>query len=519
MKKKMFIISFIVLFLAIIGFQYKVEYDIRSQVPSSKWSKEVAISSGNVTSFPKSLKNDKNNIVAFNDGGKLRLVETDELGKKIAEKTFDTKDTLIKEVNLLKAQGFFYLSFNSYENGANSLKIIKLDKGLNKIDASRIENITETCQIGDDILVVGYKEKIQVLDMAKNSKKDFDIKGATLLSGVKTENGFMFTYCNGEEGFSYITMKNGVASAPKLAGVLNKSTAMSFIHTATSSDSKNGYLLVEYSVQGEIIGARILEFALDGSNKNSSELYVNNNKYIYNVVGTYSKEGARFFATTDRIFGTKDKQQAIVDFILKDNKVASYSYVTRLVGLTTYPAINGDTIAYCSYNKPNLYGVYLASQNEGFKVANNVHLPIETKQATLNTLQGAIYSLVYIIYPIKWLMPVILLICILTFFSYSFSDKKKKISFILISVVSSALKISVVLSNSYGDNLYLLPQILAHKWVAVLISIFISTICYFFGYNLYSEDLDEMVISRFGIALLLDTMLTMMIFVPFFLTI
>ncbi|MBZ9684927.1 hypothetical protein G9F72_000945 [Clostridium estertheticum] len=518
MKKKMYIISFVVLFFTIIGFQYKVEYDIRSQPPSDKWSKEVAISKGNVTSFPKILKNDKNNIVAFNDGEKLQLVETDDLGKKIVEKTFETKTTLVKEVNLLKVQDFFYLSYNSYENGTNSLKIIKLDKELKELETARIENITETYQIGEDILIVGYKDKIQVLDMTKDSKMDFNIKGATLFSGVKTESGYIFTYSNGEEGFSYITVQGGVASSPKLAGVLIKSGAMTFLHTATSSDSKNGYLLIEYSVQGEIVGNRILEFALDGSNKNSSDLYINDNKNIYNVVGTYSKDGARFFATTERIFGIKDSQQSIVDFILKDNKVASYSYVTRLTGLTTYPAISGDTVAYASYNKKDEYGVYLGSQNEEFKKANNVHLPIETKQATTNTLQGFVYSLVYLIYPIKWLMPTAFLISIMTFFSYSFTDKKKKLYFILISIVSFALKISVILSNSYGDKIYLLPHVLAHKWMAILTGIVISTLCYSFGYNLYNKDLEAMPISKFGIALVLDTMLTMMIFVPFFLT-
>ena len=77
---------------------------------------------------------------------------------------------------------------------------------------------------------------------------------------------------------------------------------------------------------------------------------------------------------------------------------------------------------------------------------------------------------------------------------------------------------STVLGNSYGEKMYLLPQILAHKWVAVLIGLVISTICYSFGYNLYKKDLEAMPISKFGIALVLDTMLTMMIFVPFFLT-
>ncbi len=518
LKNRMYLISFIVLFFAIIGFQYKVEYDIRKQPPSDKWSKEVTIAKGNVTSFPKIIKDDKNNIVAFNDGGKLQIVVTDDLGKKIAEKSFETKDTLVKEVNLLKAQGFFYLSWNSYENGSNSLKIIKLDSELNKIDTSRIENITETCQIGEDILIVGYKDKIQVLDMAKNSKLNLDIKGISLISGAKTESGYMFTYSNGEEGFSYITVQGGVASAPKLAGVLNKSVAMTFMHTATSSDSENGYLLIEYSVQGEIVGTRILEFALDGSSKNASELYINGNKNIYNVVGTYSKEGARFFATTDRIFGTKDNQQGIVEFILRGNKVFSYSYVTRLAGLTTYPAISGDTIAYASYNKKDEYGVYLGSQNEAFKKANNIHLASETKQARLYTLQGFVYSLVYIIYPIKWIMPVLLLISIMTFFSYSLTDKKKKLYFILISIISFALKISVVLGNSYGERIYLLPQILAHKWVAILIGSILSAICYSFGYKLYKDDLEAMPISKFGIALVLDTMLTMMVFVPFFLT-
>ncbi|MBW9158373.1 hypothetical protein G9F71_001290 [Clostridium sp. FP2] len=518
MKKKMYIISFIVLFFAIIGFQYKVEYDIRKQPPSDKWSKEVAISKGNITCFPKILKNDKNNIVAFNDGGKLQLVVTDDLGKKVMEKTFQTKDTLVKEVNLLKGQGEVYLSYNSYDNGANSLKIIKLDKELKELNRTKIENITETYQIGEDILIMGYKDKIQVLDMAKNSKMNFDIKGASLFSGVKTESGCMVTYFNGKDGFSYITIKDGVASLPKLAGVLNKSDSMTFMNTATSSDSKNGYLLIEYSVQGEIVGTRILEFALDGSSKNSSELYIGNNKNIYNVVGTNSKEGARFFATTDRIFGTKDRQQSIVDFILKDNKVASYSFASRLSGLTTYPAISGDTIAYASYNKEDEYGIYIGSQNERFKKANNIHLAVETKQTRLNTLQGLLYSFVYIIYPIKWSIPVIMLISIITFFSYSFSEKKKKLSFILISIVSFALKTSTVLSNSYGDNLYLLPQILSQKWVAVLVGVVISTICYSFGYKLYKKDLEAMPIGKFGIALVLDTTLTMMIFVPFFIT-
>ena len=68
MKNKMYTIGFIVLFFAIIGFQYKVEYDIRIQPPSVKWSKEVSIFKGNVTTFPKILKNNENNIVAFNDG-------------------------------------------------------------------------------------------------------------------------------------------------------------------------------------------------------------------------------------------------------------------------------------------------------------------------------------------------------------------------------------------------------------------------------------------------------------------
>ncbi|MGH4125963.1 MAG: hypothetical protein ACREV6_23910 [Clostridium sp.] len=518
MKKKMYIISFIVLFFAIIGFQYKVEYDIRRQPPSTKWSKEVAISKGNITCFPRILKNDKNNIVAFNDGGKLQVVVTDDLGKKIVEKSFETKDTLVKEVNLLKGQGFFYLSYNSYDNGANSLKIIKLDKELKELDRTKIENITQTYQIGEDILIVGYKDKIQVLDVAKNSKINFNIKGATLFSGVKTESGCMFTYCNGEEGFSYITVQDGVASLPKVAGVLNKSASMTFNNTATASDSKNGYLLIEYSVQGEIVGTRILEFALDGSSKNSSELYIDNNRNIFNVVGTYSKEGARFFATADRIFGTKDSQQSIVDFILKDNKVASYSFASRLSGLTTYPAISGDTIAYASYNKEDEYGIYLGSQNEQFKKVNNVHLAIETKQAQLNTLQGFVYSFVYVLYSIKWIIPVVLLISIMTFFSYCLSDKKKKVYFILISIGSFALKTAVVLSNSYGDKMYLLPQILAHKWVSVLIGVVISTICYSFGYKLYEKDLEAMPISKFGIALVLDTILTMMVFVPFFIT-
>lgn len=518
MKKKMYIISFIIIFLLILGFQYKVEYDIRSQTPSDKWSKEVSIAKADVYTYPKILKNDKNNIVAFNDGDKIQIVVTDDLGKKIKAKTFETKAGLIKEVNLLKGQGFFYLSWRIYEDGVNSLKTMKLDKELNEVEQSKAENITETYQIGEKILIVGYKDKIELLDMANNSKLNLNIKGATLFSGVETEKGCMFTYSNGEEGFRYVTVEGGVASIPKLAGVFNKTGNMAFLRSATSSDGENGYLLVEYSVQGEVVGTRVLRFAFDGSGEKLSELYINNSKDVYNAVGAYSKEGARFFATTERIFGTKDWQKSIVDFTLEGDKVASYTYASRLAKLTTYPAISGDTIVYCGYNKPGEFGVYLAAQNDEFKKINNVHLPIEKTQATLNTLQGFIYSLVYIIYPIKWIMPITLIIAIMSFLSYSFSDKKKKLYFSLICLASGALKVAVVLSNSYGDNLYLLPQVLAHKWVGILISIGISAICYSFGYKRYKEDLEGMPISSFFLALTLDAMLTMMIFVPFFIT-
>jgi hypothetical protein len=505
--------------LLILVFQFKVDYDIRGQAPSDKWSKEVTISKGNVTTFPKLVKSENNNIVAFNNGDKLQIVVTDELGLKIKEKTFETGAVLVKEVNLLKAQEFFYLSYNSYDNGANCLKIIKLDKELKELEQTKIENITNTYQIGEDILIIGYKDKIEVLNMTDNSKLNLNVKAATLFSGVKTKSGFMFTYCDGEEGFSYITVEGGVASDPKLAGVLKKSGAMTFIRTASSSDNINGYLLIEYSVQGDFVGTRILTFALDGSAESSSDLYIENNKHIYNVIGDYSKDGARFLATTDRILGVKNYQQDIVDFILKDNKVISYSYVSRLHGISTYPAINGDTIAYSSYIKNKEYGIYLASQNEQFKKVNNIPLKVEREQAALNTLQGFVYSLIYIIYPIKWIIPVTLLICIMTFLSYSFNDKKKKLFFILISIVTFVLKTSGILSNSYGDKMYLLPQVLAHKWVSLLISLIISALCYSFGYKLYKEDLDGMAISYFFIALAIDTVLTMMIFVPFFMTV
>ena len=504
--------------LLIVGFQYKVEYDIRSQTPSAKWSKEVSIANADVYTYPKIIKSDKNNIIAFNDGDKVQLVVTDDFGKKIKGKTLETKAGLIKEVNLLKGQEYIYLSFSLYEDGANLLKTIKLDKELNEVEQTETENITETYQIGEEILIVGYADKIEILDMAKNSKLDLKIKGATLFSGVETEKGFMLTYANGEEGFNYITVESGVASMSKTAGVFNKTGNMAFLRSATASDSENGYLLVEYSVQGNLVGVRVLRFALDGSSKNSSELYVNDNKNVYNIIGTYSEEGARFFGTTDRIFGTKDLQKSIVDFTFKGDKVSSYTYASRLAKLTIYPAVSEDTIVYCGYNKPGDFGVYLGSQNDEFKKINNVHLPIEKTQATLNTLQGVMYSLVYIIYPIKWIMPTTLIIAIMSFLSYSFSDKKKKVYFSLICLVSAALKVAVVMSNSYGDNLYLLPQILAHKWVGILISIVISVICYSFGYKLYKEDLEGMPISSFFLALTLDAMLTMMIFVPFFLT-
>jgi len=85
---------------------------------------------------------------------------------------------------------------------------------------------------------------------------------------------------------------------------------------------------------------------------------------------------------------------------------------------------------------------------------------------------------------------------------------------LVLSAFGIILKTSSILKISYTDYITLLPEPLAYKGVGILICAILGILSYVFGYLLFKRDTEEMIIIKFSIALIVDTILTLAVFVP-----
>jgi hypothetical protein len=103
----------------------------------------------------------------------------------------------------------------------------------------------------------------------------------------------------------------------------------------------------------------------------------------------------------------------------------------------------------------------------------------------------------------------------MSFFSYAFNKNRKQIFYTIIYAVTAVLKAYFIYTVSYTMYSSLLPDMLASPAAGIAISILLSTVSFMYGFTIYRKDLDSMPIGSFMLALLIDTLLSQMIFVPF----
>lgn len=107
------------------------------------------------------------------------------------------------------------------------------------------------------------------------------------------------------------------------------------------------------------------------------------------------------------------------------------------------------------------------------------------------------------------------MISLFSFFCFNLEDKTKKIFYISSYIITSILKIYFVYKFTYISYKSFLPQLLSNPIIGLFLCVVISILSLFWGYSRYKKDLDAIPASSFIIAILVDTIFTQMIFVPF----
>lgn len=501
-------------FLVILGFHYAYNFNILKEPPSSLWSKEVKVGQGKMNTNSVLIKEENRLLVGYLDGKKLRISVSDLQGKVKEEKEYPIDEDFIKNIVFLKTKDGYTLGYNSTDNGTGYMDKLILDKDLTLMKKDKLEKVREIYQISNNNYLIAFEDRISIID-EKAQEMSVPAKDIGMITGSKTKTGFLVCYLEGKDTFKFTTVENGKVAEPKTAISLNKADSVSYNKISCSTDGVNGYILLEEAVKGEFSGSKGIEFKLDGSDSKFKQVYVNESDAIYDNVGMYSEDGGKFYGTSTRPVGRKSSEPAIVSFTFKDGATKDVEYVSRLRELTLYPYVEDDYVSFISFSKNGIFDVNIASTSDKFKEVNNGTRETERTGALWLTLEGLLYSISFIfVYGLRWIFPIGIVAGVYSFFDYSYSEKRKLRGFLMLSAFGIILKTSSILKISYTDYIASLPEPLAYKGVGILICAIIGILSYVFGYLLFKRDTEEMIIIKFSIALIIDTILTLAVFVP-----
>jgi len=515
-KKKIVGIGIILGFFITLVFHFQNYYNLFKLPPSELWSKEVEIGKGNVKNNPVIIKEKDKILTAFDDDKKLHIATTDLTGKILSSKNFDVEEDFIKDIIFVKTKDGYKLGYSSSSNGVGYLDNFILDKEFNVINKEKIEGINYTHQLDEVNYVAAYDDKIEVIDTINNKVQRVNSNNTSMLTGSKTDNGFLICFIQGQDVFKFFTVDENKVSDIKIAAELNKSDSVSYEQISCSTDGKKGYIILEEAMKGEFSGANGIEFALDGSSSTSNPLYINNSKIIRQNTGVASKDGGKFYGIFGRTFGKKSYQENIISYNLKGGKPENIEYVSRTREMSYLPYVDGDYISFLSFDSIDKLNVNIASTNEDFKEVNNVPRASEKSRAFSATAEGLMYSLSYVlVFGFKWILPTILVVGVIGFFDYAYSEKTKLRGFIILAILAVALKTYGIIPTIYGMYGYAIPDIIASKMAGVAICSIIGAISYYYAFLIYKKDTEDLGILKFAYGLIIDTVLTLVVFVPF----
>lgn len=515
-KKRIYSILIILLFVLILICQYLNNINTFKKPPSENWSKEVTVGNGNCRNNPILIKDKDNLIIGYDNGNELKLSVTDKLGKVILEKSYDIKENFIMGLALLKWKDGYVFNYMSSEDGNGYIESLVLDKNYNKIDEKKVTNIKAMKQLSDNLLLIGYKDKLELINTETAHKEFIPANNISMVASTKIKEGYFITLLENNELIKVCYVKDGKFSGERNIISMIKMSNASYSNLACSLDDKFGYVLLEERSKGVFVGTKVIQFELKGNEVKDYTLEVNGNNNVYYNTGVYSENGARFLATTTRKLNKNNVQENIIDYTINNGKVEKFEYATRLRDLNIYPYANEDMMVFISFNEKDNYSVNLASTNEGFKNANNVSRKIEYKQALISSVEGVMFSLAYLfIYALMWIIPSIVLVGLFSFFDYKLNKSKKLKIFLVCAVFTTLVKIIAINSVIYGRYIEMLPQFISSKVIGILILSIISLLCYGFGYERFKKEPENIILFPFGISLILDSLLTLLVFIPF----
>ncbi|MEG0774260.1 hypothetical protein [Clostridium sp.] len=515
-KRKLAVLGIFLVFFITLFLHFENYYNLYKLPPSDQWSKEVEVGIGNAKNNPIVIKEKDRILIAFDDTRKLHLVTTDLNGTVLSNNTFELNEDFIKDVLFVKTKNGYRLAYSSTSASVGYLENFILDNEFNVVDIYTIKGINSTYQLDEGNYVVAYENKIEFINSIDDIVDTVDSKNASMITGSKTDNGFFICFLEDQKFLNFFSIEGNKMSEVKTAVELPRPEKVTYENFACSTDGRKGYIVIEEFWKGAFNQTKGFEFALDGSSSVNNPIYIDNSKIIKENVGGESKDGGKFYGVFGRTFGKKSYQENLIAYTLKDGKAENVEYVSRTREMCFFPYIEKDFVGFLSFNSIDKVNVNIASTNKDFKKVINMPRASESSRALSSTLESLMFSFAYVfVYGFKWILPTILIAGIVGFFDYAYSEKNKKRGFILLSIIAIAIKTYGIIPTVYETYSFALPQLVASKIVGIGICTLIGALSYYYAYLLYKQDTEDVGIFKFSYGMLIDTVLTLVVFVPY----
>lgn len=524
MKKWVFPIVFISIFVVTLACHYRLNYNIRTAPPSEEWSKDVTVSSGKINSYPKILHFNGGSIIAHEDNDTIKLVKINQLGEKTKEKVLPGEDTLLRYLNLMTDGKDIYVNWRIKKNGVASVINVTLDKDFNIIRKWIINDPLESIQIGNNIHVLSYNDRIEIKNIKTGRTVVQKVNSPSLLAGTIRNGENMITYWENEDKFKYFTEKDGQVSDIKLAApftIIEQRATLS--RAVVGTDGKYGYIILEVQSRDEGFGTgKLITFGLDKKYYNVKDFKAGSSgKYAYNPVSIPSDDGARFMIACQRKIGIRDTYNNIAEIIFNDSKVTNMNFISKTTGVSMYPGGNGDMAVFCSYAGQDKMNILISSKDGAFKKMYNDPRSDEKILALSDTLDGVLKSFAQVfLLGLRWLMIIGVILGILVFAGNKLkSNKNRFIAFTLGYILSVLTMIYVICDLFFEMYDGVLTGLLGSKLFSVLLMLAISTFTCIYACKRYKNRLkngdDNLPVFDFTGPIVINSILILQIFFPF----
>ncbi|GKX67087.1 hypothetical protein [Inconstantimicrobium mannanitabidum] len=504
---------FLLLFICSIYLVYDMYHSYFRTAPSEKWAKAVKIAEGIDIDKAKVLKFNDKNIVVYNEKENVKVLLIDKLGKVIKNSTIRTEDDFIINLNLATDGKSIYVSWIKTKNSEKYMETHVLDENLNDIKKIVEIGVQSIKTLNSQEMLLEYKDKLQIKNVKENKSIEVNVP-SDIVGAIKTKDGYIITSFH-DYRLSYITIKNGKINIKSNIARFTNDGKTVYSDLNINADGKFMYVLLQRGVDGTV-----LKITYDLN----TDKVVDRADFQYQDITTFNSvvtipyiNDVRFLMVVNKMSDVEEKSESqVVELTLKDNVVKNMASVSKNMGFSQVPDINGDTVVFRNING-NKKTLYITASNDEFIKANNIDRNEEKILSRDYTTSKVITSILSgVLMGIKWIIAGIILMAIMIFaFLDRYYDKYKKPYYIISYAVVSLIKIFTIYNVVYSKGMAKLPNVIESPIIGVFLLALISILCGTYAYIKYTKDLDQLSIISFIEGVAIDTVLTATFFVSY----